>query len=127
MSSTLKQAVQSPEVPSLDGVRLKMAKVVSNCPPLREVIERALEGNGPVKATAATMNKDRSQMRREAQSGTTEIRDLETLGADFYVNLAKEILEIYGPLSTPQAVARQDIRDIRRLLDRLEQLLEYVA
>lgn len=130
MASTMRQHAQSPEVPLLDAVRPAMAKAalsVPQSPALRAVVGSVLELAGPKKAVADTLGKDRSQIRRQLESGTLDLRDLEALGPEFYVDLAKEILETYGPLATPQARAKARLREARAILDELDQALELIA
>lgn len=129
MAASLERSPVSPTVPLLDSVGTKPIKAnlkVPACPALREVVGDALD-SAPKKAVAATMQKDRSQLRRELAAGTLELRDLETLGPEFYIDLAKLLLETYGPLATPVARARQLIREMRQTTDEFEQLLEHIA
>jgi hypothetical protein len=95
---------------------------------LRSVIQTLIR-NAPDKKEklAADMGKDRAQMYRQSENGHLTVEDLDALGLDFLMKMALEVLEQVGPLQTPQAKARQDIRDIRRLLEDIEQALEFVA
>lgn len=128
MPHTVNAAKQSQEVPGLDGVRPRMAKAVTpSHTALRRVIASALERVGPLKAAAADMGIDRAQMYRQLQNGHLTIERLEALGPEFGAELGRMLLDAFGPLSTPQARARQDIREIQRLLNEVEQALEDLA
>lgn len=125
---TMTQAPRSQEVQSVDGVRPRMAKAVTpSHADLRRVITLALERSGPLKAAADDMGIDRAQMYRQLQNGHLTIERLEALGPRFGAELGRMLLDAFGPLSTPQARARQDIREMRRLLDELDQVVELIA
>ena len=105
-----------------------MAKAVTpSHTELRRVIAIALERVGPLKAAAAEMGIDRAQMYRQLQNGHLTIARLEALGPEFGAELGRILLETFGPLSTPKARARQDITEIRRLLNELDQVVELIA
>jgi transposase-like protein len=128
MRTTVAQPAQAQEVKSLDGVRPRMAKAVTaSHTELRRVIALALERTGPLKAAAEEMGIDRAQMYRQLQNGHLTIERLEALGPAFGAELGRMLLDVFGPLSTPQARARQDIREMRRLLDELDQVMELIA
>lgn len=128
MAQSLPRTHEAQEVNPLDGVRPKMAKAVTpSHTELRRVIASAIERVGPMKAAAADMGIDRAQMYRQLQNGHLTIERLETLGPEFGAELGRMLLDAFGPLSTPHARARQDIRDMRRLLDELDQVLEMIA
>lgn len=128
MGSTLPKPTQSQEVSGLDAVRPRMAKAVTpSHTELRRVIALALERIGPLKAAAEDMGIDRAQMYRQLQNGHLTIERLEALGPAFGAELGRMLLDAFGPLSTPQARARQDIREMRRLLDELDQAVELIA
>jgi hypothetical protein len=132
MGSRVATAAVSREVPNCDEVRPRMAKaeiaVTDGHTLLRSVIQTLIR-NAPDKKEklAADMGKDRAQMYRQSENGHLTVEDLDALGLDFLMKMALEVLEQVGPLQTPQAKARQDIRDIRRLLEDIEQALEFVA
>jgi transposase-like protein len=128
MGSSLPKSERSQEVNGLDDVRPRMAKAVTaGHTELRRVIALALERVGPLKSAAADMGIDRAQMYRQLQNGHLTIERLEALGPAFGAELGRMLLDAFGPLSTPEARARQNLRDVRRLLDEVEQLLEHVA
>jgi hypothetical protein len=128
MASTMSKDRPSHEVNRLDSVRPVMAKAVTpSHTVLRDVIEDVLRRLGNMKATAADMGIDRAQLYRQLQGGTLTVARLETLGPDFAAELGRLLLESFGPLATPQARARQRIRDARAILDELDQLTEFVA
>lgn len=128
MASTLAQPKPSPEVAKLDGVRPQMAKAVTpSHAELRRVIAGAIERVGPLKAAASEMGIDRAQMYRQLQNGHLTIERLEQLGPEFGAELGRMLLDAFGPLSTPQARMRQNLRDVQRLLNEVEQFLEMVS
>ena len=128
MPSTVAKPERSQEVASLDGVRPRMAKAVTpSHTELRRVIALALERTGPLKAAAAEMGIDRAQMYRQLQNGHLTIERLEALGPEFGAELGRMLLDAFGPLSTPQARMRQNLRDVQRLLSEVEQFLEMVS
>lgn len=128
MGHSMSADPRSQEVASLDAVRPRMAKAVTpNRTALRRVIALALERVGPLKAAAEDMGIDRAQMYRQLQNGHLTIERLEALGPDFGAELGRMLLDAFGPLSTPQARARQDIREMRRLLEELDQVMEMIA
>lgn len=128
MSSTVPKAQPSQEVTDLDGLRPRMAKAVTpSHTELRRVIALALERVGPLKAAAEDMGIDRAQMYRQLQNGHLTIERLEALGPAFGAELGRMLLDAFGPLSTPQARCRQNLREVQRLLSEVEQFLELVS
>lgn len=128
MASTLEKPRQTQEVPDLDAVRPRMAKAVTpSHTELRRVIASAIERLGPMKAAASDMGIDRAQMYRQLQNGHLTIERLEQLGPEFCAELGRLLLDEFGPLSTPEARMRQNLRDVQRLLNEVEQFLELIA
>lgn len=128
MSSTVAKPQQSQEVSDLAQVRPRMAKAVTpSHTELRRVIASAIERVGPMKAAASDMGIDRAQMYRQLQNGHLTIERLESLGPEFGAELGRMLLDAFGPLSTPQARMRQNLRDVQRLLNEVEQFLEMVS
>jgi transposase-like protein len=105
-----------------------MAKAVApSHTELRRVIALALERVGPLKAAAEDMGIDRAQMYRQLQNGHLTIERLEALGPAFGAELGRMLLDVFGPLSTPQARVRQNLREIERLLGEVAQAVELIA
>lgn len=128
MPATVKASAPSQEGTSLDHVRPRMAKAVTpSHSELRRVIASAIERVGPLKSAAADMGIDRAQMYRQLQNGHLTIERLEQLGPEFGAELGRMLLDAFGPLSTPQARMRQNLRDVQRLLNEVEQFLEMVS
>lgn len=128
MGTTMTKPARSQEVSSLDGVRPRMAKAVApSHTELRRVIALALERVGPLKAAAEDMGIDRAQMYRQLQNGHLTIERLEALGPAFGAELGRMLLDVFGPLSTPQARVRQNLREIERLLGEVAQAVELIA
>lgn len=129
--STLPARQSSQEDTRLDSVRPRMARieptVTASHTPFRRVIEAVIKAQGNVKAAAAEMEIDRAQLHRQMENGHLTVEKLESLDAAFYVALAKELLDEYGPLVTPIARARQKVREMRAALEEIDQVLEYIA
>ena len=116
---------------SLDSIRPKPAKaalpVNANQSSLRPLIAEAIRRVSTQKAAAVDMEIDPAQLTRQLQSGNLTIARLEALGPDYAAELGRLLIETFGPLSTPIARAKQDVREMRALLDRMDQALDYLV
>jgi hypothetical protein len=83
--------------------------------------------NGKQGAAAAKLGKDDGNFSRDIAAERLTLKDLKALGRSFLAEFGKELVNEYAPLETPEARARQNLREVKRLLDEVEQLLEYVA
>lgn len=127
MSSTLSNGARSQEGTCLDSVRPSMAKAVTpSHTPLRRVIDQVIRQTGNVKAQAGDMQIDRAQLYRQLENGNLTIGRLEALGAAFCAALGRELVEQFGPLTTPAARAKQKVREMRAALEEIDQALELI-
>jgi len=94
---------------------------------LRSVIAGVIRSAGKLESTADDMGVDRAQLYRQMENGHLTVERLEALDPVDYVRLGRELLEIYGPLVTPKARAKQRLRESHAALDEIEQLLEFIA
>ena len=131
MGSSLAADRRSMESNSLDTVEPRMAKASldgqSRSIGLTEVVKDALIRHyGSLKAAALSMQMDQGQLTRELQSGDFKMRRLES-DAHLATELGKELVERFGPLSTPKARGKQKLREMRAAIEELDQLLEQVS
>lgn len=117
--------------PVLDVGRPRQAKADlradETTPLLRDVAATAIERTDIQKEVADQIGIHRSRLTHKIKDGSLTLKQLEELGPRFAVLLGQELLETYGPLATPKARAKEDIRTIRKLLDELDQALELIA
>lgn len=122
-----------PSTPSqmLDSLRPAPAKAVlavnDGQSEFRPLITEAIRRVSSQKAAAIDMGIDPAQLTRQLQNGHLTVERLEKLGPEYAAEFGRLLLEQYGPLSTPQARAKAAIREVRRLIDELDQVLEHIA
>lgn len=132
MSSRLPSALPPMEVNTLDAIELRPAKAglgsqdrsIALCSVVRDTLIRHC---GSLKAAAISMGQmDQGQLTRDLDSGKFKLERLEMLddAAHFYTALGKELLERYGPLSTPKARGLQKVREIQAACAELIQAIE---
>jgi hypothetical protein len=131
MHHTLTHDAAAPQRSSLADVCGKPAKADLHphtaAPLLREVAAQALERTSIQKVAADQIGIHRARLSHKLKDGTLNLAQLEAVGPEFCAELGRMLLDTFGPLSTPKARAKQDISEMRRLLDQLDQLLEHVA
>jgi hypothetical protein len=132
MSATMTQPKLASHREELASVRGSQAK--ADLPPqvsasvLPELAEFAIKrGHGKALTAAGVLGLSESHLGRLVNDGDLKLKQLEALGPETIVTLATEMLKHYGPLATPKAQAKQDIREMRHILDELDQLLEHIA
>lgn len=86
-----------------------------------DVIRRT---HGKVASAAEVLELHEAQVGRLAKEGDLKLKHLEALGVSTLALLGRELVERYGPLSTPEDRADQIIRELRQQVDELAQ---YVA
>lgn len=115
----------------LDSLRPAPAKAVlavnDGQSEFRPLITEAIRRVSSQKAAAIDMGIDPAQLTRQLQNGHLTVERLEKLGPEYAAEFGRLLLEQYGPLSTPQARAKAAIREVRRLIDELDQVLEHIA
>lgn len=95
---------------------------------LRDVCADAIRAtSGNARAAAIDIDIHEGHLSRQLKDGTIRLEQLEVLGPAFAVKFGKELIETFGQLADPKAVARHAIRDIEERLDVLKQYLEDVA
>lgn len=131
MHRSLKHTQESTRVSSLDSVRPKPAKadlaVNDSQSGLKPLIAEAIRRVTSQKAAAADMGIDPAQLTRQLQSGHLTVERLEALGPEYAAELGRLLVETFGPLSSPYARVKQDVREIRQLLDRIDQGVDFLG
>ena len=117
---------------SLADVPVRMAKAEAraqvSASALREIAGRVIrKTHGKMLAAAEAVEVSESQIGRLVNDGDLKLKQLEALGPATLAELGRELVEQFGPLSTPQARMRQNLRDVQRLLSEVEQFLEMVS
>jgi hypothetical protein len=115
------------KLPSPSGVSAKAerhAKVPESS--LRSITKDVLQ-RGKQAAAATEIGISEGRLSAKLGDGTLSLGELEKLDVSVVVTIAEEVLKTLGPLSTPQARARQLIRSIRQELDELAQFMEHIA
>lgn len=131
MGSTLRTSADAPERPSLAEVCGKSIKAELHphlaAPRVRDVAAASVEHTTTHKGAASDIGIDRSRFSHKLKDGSLNLAQLEELGVAFAAEFGRQLLEVYGPLSTPQQRVRDAIREIRRKCDEVEQFLEFIA
>lgn len=131
MRNSLTAAAPARERPSLADVCGKPVKADLAphipAPRMREVAASSVESTGTQKGAATDIGIDRSRLSHKLKDGSLNLAQMEALGPAFCAEFGRQLLEEYGPLATPQMRVRQALRVMRRLIDEIEQYLEYVA
>lgn len=94
---------------------------------LREIAKDTIKTVGKIETAAEEIDISAARLSAKLTDGSVTLKQLEALGIPYAVRWAEEILRQLGPLSTPQARMREQIRAIRRAADELEQGLEHIA
>lgn len=88
----------------------------------KDVIQREKQA-----AAAEQIGISEGRLSAKLGDGTLSLGELERLDVAVAVTFAEEVLKRLGPLATPEARMRQQIRNARRALDEIEQGMEYLA
>lgn len=88
----------------------------------KDVIQR-----GKQSSAASEVGLSEGRLSAKLGDGTFNVSEMERLGPEFAVTFAQEILQQLGPLCTPQARMRAEIRAIRKACDELEQGVEFLS
>lgn len=126
MPQTMRE-LQSTTQDNLDVIgRPKMAhahidQTTSLSPVVKDAAQRTY---GKQEAAAAHLGKDKGNFSRDVDAGRVTLRDLEGLGAQFLAALGNGLVERYGALQDPKTRARQATRQLRALIDELEQFID---
>jgi hypothetical protein len=94
---------------------------------LREVAKDAIRRVGKQGAAAIDIGIHEGRLAHKLSDGTISLAELEKLGPHYAAEFGRQLLERFGALATPQARARQKIREARQALDELDQFLEHIA
>ena len=128
MGSSVSQSRASTRVDVLDSVRPSPAKaalkVNADQSGLTAVVSDTIRSVTTQKAAAIDMEIDEGQLSRELQTGRLTLARLEKLGPQYAAELGRRLVDAYGSLVSPQAFIREQIREIRRRLDQIEQGVE---
>jgi hypothetical protein len=94
---------------------------------LREVAKDTIRAIGKQGSAAADIAISEGRLSAKLADGSIALKQLERLGLSYAVSFAENILKRYGPLATPQARARQLVREMRDRLNEIDQYLEHIA
>lgn len=95
--------------------------------PMREVAKDAIRRVGKQSAAASDIGIHEGRLAHKLTDGTISIGELERLGPHYAAEFGRQLLERFGPLSTPQARIRQAIRDARANLELIEQGVDHLG
>lgn len=133
MSSSVRQAVSSIEVHSMDGAGQPTGKSLpSHLQPtpakahLRtaDVVKDALvEHYGKLEVAAREMHMDASQLSRDVQTGNLHLKKLDALDEAGKAIVVDRLQQRLGQPSDPKDLIRREIREARTRLDRIEELI----
>jgi len=132
MPSTLKQQSPASHRESLADVPVRMAKADTgaqvSASELPELTQRAIKkAHRKMELAAGVLGISESQIGRLVNDEDLKLKHLRTLGIDTLVNFAKEVLNSYGELDTPQARLRRKARELREIANEVEQAAELIA
>lgn len=94
--------------------------------PLREVAKDAIRRIGKQSAAASDIGIHEGRLAHKLSDGTISLGELERLGPHYAAEFGRQLLERFGPLSTPHARARQLLREMGRMQDELSQLIDHL-
>ncbi len=93
--------------------------------PLREVAKDAIRRVGKQSAAASDIGIHEGRLAHKLTDGTISLAELEKLGPHYAAEFGRQLLERFGPMSTPHARAVHLMRELRRMHEELEQLIDY--
>lgn len=92
---------------------------------LRDLAAEAIRTTqGSARAAAGDMAIHEAHLSRLLKDGTLRLEQMEQLGPVFAAKFGQHLVERFGSFASPKAQARRAVREIRRLADELEQLIE---
>ena len=91
------------------------------------VIAKDVLQRGKQAAAATEIGISEGRLSAKLGDGTLSLGELEKLDVNVVVSIAEEVLRQLGPLATPPARIRQEIRRIRQACDEIEQGVEYLT
>ncbi len=95
---------------------------------LRDVAAEAAKSvSGNQRAVAIDLSLHEGHVSRQFKDGSIRLEQLEVLGPTFAVKFGEELIRQFSPLATPQARAMEQIREMRRRLDELAQVVEHLS
>ena len=131
MGQSMARRAETSRVDSLDSIRPTPAKasltVNASQSPMRGLISEAIRRAGTQKAAAIDMEMDQAQLTRQLQNGHLTIERLEALSPTFAAEFGRLLVEVFGPLDSPQARFRQKARELRDIAAEIEQAAEFIA
>ena len=95
--------------------------------PLREIAKDTIQLLGKQESAAGDIEISAGRLSAKLADGSITVKQLESLGIDYAVRFAEEILRQLGPLATPKMRARHTLHRIRQAVEELDQYLEYIA
>lgn len=132
MSQSMRASSAAPEDPRLAGLCASDNKGAlpphQPAPTVREAASEAIRASGNThKAAAIDLELNRSRLSHKLKDGTLTLREMEILGPAFAVKFGAELLDRFAPLATPHARAQQVLREMRRMHDELQQLIDFLG
>lgn len=91
---------------------------------MRGLAKEALKRTAKQEVAADTLGISQPRLSHKFADGTLNLKEMSALGPEYLAALGQQLVEQYGALQTPKARARQGIRDMRALLDELDQFVE---
>lgn len=95
--------------------------------PLREVAKDTVRAVASQKAAASDIGISESRVSHKFDDGSMTLAQLEALGPTYAAEFGRRLLEVYGPLQSPRAQVKQEIREMRQRLDRLDQFVDFIS
>lgn len=133
MSSASSLAASSSEAPQQKLSGIHGSPVKASLHPkepegfLRETAKDTIQTVGKIETAAVDIDISAARLSAKLADGSVTLKQLESLGINYAVRWAEDILRKLGPLATPQARMREQIRAIRRAADELEQGIEHLS
>ena len=129
-TSLAASAVETPQQ-KLSGIRATDNKTAAHPKEpeteLRLVAKEAIQRVGKQQAAASDIGISEGRLSAKLGDGTLSLGELEKLGPHYAAEFGRQLLERFGPLSTPHARAQHLMRAIRDMHDEVAQLIDYLG
>lgn len=94
---------------------------------LREVAKEAIRRVGKQSAAASDIGIHEGRLAHKLTDGTLSLGELEKLGPHYAAEFGRQLLERFGPISTPHARAQLLMRELGRLHSELAQIIDFLG
>lgn len=130
MPSTMRDAADATPRERLADVRPQQAKAELHAhvsaTRLREVAAEALRRATSQKAAAIDIGIHEGRLSHKLKDGTLTLAQLEELGPTYAAELGEALIESFGALTDPKAIARRELESIENAVRTIRQFVDHV-